>query len=527
MNGSKRHDFASTSYEKSWYAAIMIDDPAMNAVTTPAWVQDATFYQIFPDSFARSSRVSKPGNVQPWHSLPGAHGYKGGDLWGIVEKLDYLYDLGINALYLCPIFQSASNHRYHTHDYYRVDPMLGGDAAFRELLDRAHDRDIHVIIDGVFNHASRGFFQFNDILENGLASAYADWFVIKDPTRPLNAYDARAMAKGKATWPTNYRCWWDLPALPEFNTDNPEVRQFLWDVAAHWVEFGIDGWRLDVPECIDDPPFWQEFRRRVKQVNPEAYIVGEIWHPAAEWLAGDRFDAVMNYVFNRAAQCFFGGPDLDTNAEPGGFTLEPIQARAFARRIEQMVNLYDWQITLAQLNLLGSHDTPRILSILGENKARLDLCVLFQMTMPGAPCIYYGDEIGMSSVPIKGHESRATMSWDDRSDWNLDLRQRFKEYIALRKAHPALRRGKFATLYASDTHQVYAFLRHVEQETIAVILNNSERPYPVHVPVRDKLLDDVRLEDLLGSGTYRVHRGHITGGTMTAHTGIVLRVIHQ
>ncbi len=492
-------------------------------IRTPEWVKDAVFYQIFPDTFAQSQRVLKPGGLLPWDALPGPHGYKGGDLLGVVERLDYLSDLGINAIYFCPVFQSASNHRYHTYDYHQVDPMLGGNAALRELLDRAHERGIRIVLDGVFNHASRGFFQFNDILENGLRSAYVDWFEIKDKSKPLNPYNARAAARGQRVWKTNYRCWWNLPPLPEFNTDNPKVRRFLWDVAARWIEFGIDGWRLDVPEDIDDEPFWQEFRRQVKAVNPEAYLVGEIWHPAAEWLRGDRFDAVMNYVFNRAAQCFFGGADLDVHAQPGGYRLKPIQAKTFAKRVREMLSLYDWQITLAQLNLLGSHDTPRILSILGDNKDSLKLAVLFQMTMPGAPCVYYGDEVGMRSVPVVGHEGRATMSWDE-STWDMDLRDTFKKYIALRHAHPALRRGELIELYASNRHEVYAFARQLEAETVVVVLNNGIAPYRLRVPVNGRWPDGAVLGDLLGDQVCVIQQGYLVGRTMPPRSGLVLEI---
>lgn len=493
----------------------------MSKVVTPGWVKDAVFYQIFPDTFARSERVNKPANLEPWNAPPSSHGYKGGDLLGIADHLDYLLDLGINALYLCPIFQSASNHRYHTHDYYRVDPMLGGDAAFRELLDWAHARGVRVVIDGVFNHASRGFFQFHDILENGLQSAYVDWFTIRDRSKPLNPYDAKAIAKGESKWDTNYQCWWDLPALPEFNTDNAQVRQFLWDVAAHWAAFGIDGWRLDVPGCIDDPPFWQEFRRRVKSVNPDAYLVGEIWGPAPEWLAGGRFDAAMNYVFSRACLCFFGGPRLDTTVRPGGFELAPIKARGFARRVNEMMALYDWQVIQAQLNLLGSHDMPRVLSILGNDKASFRLATLAQMTFPGAPCIYYGDEVGMTSVPVNGHESRATMSWDEQ-EWDLDLRNSVKQYIALRKALPALRRGTFTFLCASNRRNVYAFLRRLGDETVVVILNNAQEAYRVRVPTHGQIPDGMQLEDQLGGGRYAVQEGEIVGATLSPRSGLVL-----
>lgn len=493
----------------------------MNRVVIPDWVKDAVFYQIFPDTFARSPRVPKPGNLQPWDALPSTHGYKGGDLLGVVEHLDYLTDLGINAIYFCPIFQSASNHRYHTHDYYRVDPMLGGDPAFRELLDGAHRRGIRVVVDGVFNHASRGFFQFNDILENGLGSAYADWFVIRDRGQPLNPYDVKAIAEGKATWDTNYQCWWNLPALPEFNTGNSEVREFLWGVSTYWIEQGIDGWRLDVPEDIDDPSFWREFRRRVKASDPDAYLVGEIWHPAQDWLAGDRFDATMNYTFNRACQCFFGGNNLDTSVKPGGFTLSPIQAEEFAARVDEMLSMYDWQVTQAQLNLLGSHDTPRILSVLGSDVERLKLAILCQMTLPGAPCVYYGDEVGMTSVPVAGLEGRASMSWDE-ADWNLDLRDTVRRYIALRRAHPVLRRGRHLSLYASDSANVYAYMRRLGDETMIVILNNSNTFYEVHVPTNGELCDGARFDDQLGNGSYAVRAGYLVGPRMSPRSGLVL-----
>jgi len=199
-------------------------------ISTPDWVTDAIFYQIFPDRFAKSPRVAKPDNLEAWDAKPTMSGFKGGDLLGVVDHLDYLQDLGISAIYFTPIFQSTANHRYHTHDYYRVDPILGGDVAFKELLDAAHARDIRVVIDGVFNHASRGFYQFNHLLENGAASPYVDWFHIKG--FPLRAYEGK---------PLNYEAWWGIPALPKLNTGNPAVREFIFEVAEYWIRQGVDG----------------------------------------------------------------------------------------------------------------------------------------------------------------------------------------------------------------------------------------------------------------------------------------------
>ncbi|HEY3342313.1 MAG TPA: alpha-amylase family glycosyl hydrolase, partial [Anaerolineae bacterium] len=190
----------------------------------PAWVKDTIFYQIFPDRFAKSTRVAKPTNLEPWDTRPSVYGFKGGDLLGVVEHLDYLHELGITAIYFTPIFQSTANHRYHTHDYYRVDPVLGGDTALHELIHAAHARNIRIIIDGVFNHASRGFYQFNHILENGAASPYIDWFSIKG--FPLHAYEGK---------PVNYEAWWGIPALPKLNTALPAVREFIFDVAEYWI----------------------------------------------------------------------------------------------------------------------------------------------------------------------------------------------------------------------------------------------------------------------------------------------------
>ena len=182
----------------------------------PAWVADAIFYQIFPDRFAKSDRVEKPSNLESWDEPPTTFGYKGGDLLGIIEHLDHIEDLGANALYLNPVFASASNHRYHTWDYLRIDPMLGGDDAFDELMEECHKRGLRVVLDGVFNHCGRGFLQFSDLLENGPSSAWIDWFVVDD--WPLHAYDGKK---------PGYQAWWGNAALPKFNTDNPQVAEYL------------------------------------------------------------------------------------------------------------------------------------------------------------------------------------------------------------------------------------------------------------------------------------------------------------
>jgi cyclomaltodextrinase len=464
---------------------------------TPDWVRDAIFYQIFPDRFARSETVLKPTHLEAWGATPTSHGYQGGDLVGVAERLDYLVDLGINSLYFTPIFQSASNHRYHTHDYEKVDPMLGGTPALRRLLDEAHERGVRVVLDGVFNHASRGFFQFHDILENGVHSAYLDWFSIHG--HPLNAYDSEKTL--------GYKAWWNLPALPKFNTDTMAVREFLWGIGRGWIDFGIDGWRLDVANEIDDDPFWREFRSRVKAGNPDAYIVGEVWSEARRWLRGDMWDAVMNYLFTRACVAFFIGErvDRDELAKTSFRTLDPTDATDFRAAIGRVLDLYHPNVNAVQMNLLGSHDLPRFLSLARGDVSALRLATLFQMTYSGAPSVYYGDEIGM----IGGHDpfNRGAFRWDLPETWDTDLLRDFRRFIALRKQRPALRRGSFAFLLAEDG--VIAHARQFKDETIIVAINTATGPRRVDLPAATLLDDGAGLDEVWSRDVARVEAGMI------------------
>ena len=481
----------------------------MKPISTPEWVSNAIFYQIFPDRFAQSKRVPKPSHLEPWDAPPTRHGFKGGDLRGIAERLDYLVDLGVTAIYLNPIFQSTANHRYHTHDYYRVDPILGGNRALRYLLDRAHQRDIRVILDGVFNHASRGFFQFNHILENGPASPYVDWFIIKDyPLRPYHA------PKGKH----GYEAWWNLPALPKLDVSTQAVREFLWDVATHWIEFGADGWRLDVPQEIEDDSFWQEFRQRVKAVNPDAYIIGEIWDDAGHWLQGDQFDAVMNYPVTRACLGFFIGNSLSAEeALPIGYSqVETLDAKAFSREIERILELYPREVTEVQFNLLSSHDTPRFKTLAHSDDSAYRLALLFQMTYPGAPSIYYGEEIGMEGR--HDPDCRRGFAWDEEQ-WDVELRAFVKRCIALRKAHPALRRGDFAWLLAED--DVLAYVRWLDEEAVLIGLNKSRKPVTVDLPVGDILEEGVQVREAWNGTIKQVHEGKVQAVSIPARSGTV------
>ena len=459
----------------------------------PSWVRDAIFYQIFPDRFARSERLKKPGNLEPWDAPPSIHGYKGGDLLGVEERLDWLTDLGVTALYFNPVFQSASNHRYHTHDYFQVDPLLGGDPAFDELVTACKERGLRMVLDGVFNHASRGFFQFNDVLENGSHSPWIDWFHIHG--WPLRAYDP--------AHPANYSAWWGLHALPKLNTENPDVREFIMGVAEHWLHKGIDGWRLDVPQEITTPGFWEEFRRRAKSVNPDAYLVGEIWQDARSWIArGDRFDGTMNYLLTGATIAFAAGRRVVDHVVDGiTYEVRPAKdAGAYADAIDHLLRLYPDATQQANLNLLGSHDTPRLLTVAGGDRDSVVLAALLMFTFPGAPCIYYGDEVGMQGE--RDPACRGAFPWQDPGRWDGRILSAYRTLIALRTAHPSLRHGEYRRVWPEPgaAGMLYAFTRRTGEDAVLVAVNAGDDQAAVKLPGGVQVDDGLQV---WGEGTLR------------------------
>jgi neopullulanase len=475
-------------------------DPATTRSWTPAWVRDAVFYQIFPDRFATSPRVAKPGPLEPWDSPPTVRGFKGGDLLGIAEHLDHIQALGANAIYLNPIFASASNHRYHTYDYRKVDPILGGDDALRELIDACHGRGMKIVLDGVFNHASRGFWPFHHVLEVGKASPYRDWFFFNDEDleadRPLRPYpshevvvDVGSMTEEQMSGRESmrrfgYQAWWGLPALPKLNTANPDVRAYLLDVAEYWLRFGADGWRLDVPEEIPDD-FWHAFRARVKAVDPDAYIVAEIWHEKPQDLRGDMYDALMNYPLGSAIASFVGAGRLDRRVLDQHFAITNAvrddDGPAFADRLSRALTAYAHDVTQVQLNLIDSHDTPRFLSMVHGDKSALRLATLIQMTVPGAPTIYYGNEIGMTGEMDPAN--RGAFPWDQPETWDRDLLAYISGATALRHQHPVLRHGSFETITAQG--QAIAYRRRLGADEAVIVVNCGSEPNLLYLNVGD------------------------------------------
>jgi cyclomaltodextrinase / maltogenic alpha-amylase / neopullulanase len=451
-------------------------------IQTPTWVKHAVFYQIFPDRFTLGQqtrkRLQKTPTWEKWDAPPTLQGYKGGDLWGVIEQLNYLQDLGISAIYFTPIFQSTSNHRYHTHDYYQVDPLLGGNKAFQELLRQAHQRNIKIVLDGVFNHASRGFFFFNDILENGPHSPWLDWFKIQG--WPLSAYNGGL--------PANYEGWVGNRALPVFNHANPDVREYIMEIAEYWIKEGIDGWRLDVPFEITVPGFWQEFRDRVKAINPEAYIVGEIWQEARQWLDGTQFDGVMNYQFTGPTLAFTAGDRILMQyvEVPSYEPYPPLLASEYAAKIQTLLNRYPWEIQLTQLNLLASHDTARLLTITGakegivpeESRTCVELATLLLMTFPGTPSIYYGDEVGL----LGGIDPDSRRGFPPEVQWDRDLFNYHRALIVIRNSSLALQIGAYILLYAQGNIYIFARTLDTEQMIIAVNVGTSPEQVVFNVP---------------------------------------------
>lgn len=435
----------------------------------PAWTRDAVVYNIFPDSFAAGKRLA-PNGAPPC---------RGGTVRGVTENLDYIASLGFNCIYLNPIFAARSYHRYDTLDYYRIDPHMGAEDDLRDLVRRAHALGIRVILDGVFNHVSSDHPFFRDVLEKGRASRYYSCFYALPET-------PRLPAAGELP---GYTCFSYVADMPKTNTADPFLRQYFCDVGAYWVrKFDVDGWRLDVANELDDG-FLRAFRASVKAAKSDALIVGEVWENAAHYLGGDMLDSAMNYDFRRYCRRFFAEQTVD--------------AETFDTNVSTLLLRYNENALFAQLNLLDSHDVSRFLSLCGGKTERMELAVLLQMTFPGMPCVFYGDEKGLrgESEP----EYRRPMEWDASSP----LEEVYRRMIALRKTHPALRYGSFHTELACGG--VYRYSRVWNGTKITVAMNLGAEP--VKAEKRGTLLlKKGENRDIIGAWEYEVWEEQNDGG---------------
>lgn len=512
-----------------------------DSFNTPDWVQDAVFYQVFPDRFYNGNPDNDPElietyknkeerykNIVPeWHQgikeseshqidtdnftdldpslhpKSGWHIFYGGDLQGVEQKFDYIKELGINAIYFNPIFEATANHRYNTAAYGKIDDNLAvkgdfeaSEEYFKEFIKKAHQNGIKIVLDAVFNHSGFEFFAFEDVVERGEESEYSDWFYVENyPVTTL--YEQRTENKDP-----NYQGWAGYGNHPVLNLDNPEVKDYIYQITEKWLDpdgdgdpsDGIDGWRLDVANDVKarHPEFWQEWRSFVKEINPDAYITGEIWDNAADYLQGDEFDAVMNYRFREAVLAFI--------AE------ERINAQDFINRINEPNLDYPAQAVFSLQNLIDSHDTERFLYSSDGNKEKLKMAAALQFTYPGAPMVYYGTEVGLSGA--SDPDTRRTMIWAERPNGNRpdqDLYQYYSKLAKIRKENKVLRTAgvEFETIESEPN--VVVVKRKDKNGEIYTVLNAAQTAKEINLKLENK----DQILDLLTGKEYQSNSGEL------------------
>lgn len=412
-----------------------------DAVNAPDWIESRVWYQIFPERFCNGNPGNDPKETEPWGSEPTRDNYMGGDLQGIIDKLDYLSRLGINALYLNPLFTATSNHKYDSVNYFEIDPQFGTMQDLRELVTKCHERDIKVVLDLVINHC--GFYHpyFQDVVEKGEGSAYKEWFYVNryPVERSEDDYDS-----------VGYYQW-----MPKLRTSNPDVQQYIYDIVSFWQkEAGIDGWRIDVADEVEIS-FLRELKSCVKKLNPNAIIIAEIWDDAKRLMMSGGVDSVMNYEFRTILFDYC----LDCS----------ITLQQFHARLVRLAHRYSLKELHQMFNLLGSHDTERILTRCGGDMDKLYQIMAIQFVFPGNPTVYYGDESGMTGANDPG--CRGSMAWE-RLPEGSELFAYTQAWISRKKESPLLQSGSVELRYREGA-DCYVIRRFVEAEEIVLFCNFS------------------------------------------------------
>lgn len=398
---------------------------------TVDWMKSAVFYQIFVDRFYRGSQEKDDSYINmEWGDKPTPKSFAGGDIRGIIKKLDYIRGLGVNTIYLTPIFTSVSNHKYDISDYKQVDPQFGSNRDLKELVEEIHSRGMHIVLDAVFNHCSSQMMQFQDVAEKGKASPYYDWFLI----------DGEYPQPHKL----NYECFGACEYMPKLNSSNEKVREFLLDIGCFWIEeYDIDGWRLDVSDEVSHD-FWRIFRKEIKKRKKDCVIIGENWHDAYPFLMGDQYDSIMNYAFTKASLDYFASGVFD--------------AGEFAEKLNQILMRNKTQVNRMMMNLLDSHDTHRFYTEVGKDRNKLLAAIAVMTVFTGAPCIYYGTEICTEG----GYDpdSRRTFDWE-KAGREQEFQKKIKEILLLKSNRP-LQDGEISI---TAVNGVLRLLRETVQET--------------------------------------------------------------
>ena len=560
---------------------ITVYDPNFQ---TPAWLQNANVYHIMPDRFRNgdqtndycragattgcpvyygsqqaftynqwNTQICDPRNQNSGCYNEFSNQFYGGDLRGVQNELDYIQSLGIDTIYMNPIFSARSYHRYDTDNYLHIDPALGGDSAFTSLATETNRRGMQLILDGVFNHASSDGMYFDRYDRYGgsdpnigaclsLGSQWRTWFNFTDNNVPCQTAD--------------YIGWFGLDSLPTFNHTIGGVKDFFYrapgNVTQHWYSQGASGWRFDVADDGNFPhAWWVDYRTYAKSYNGNGPLIGEIWPNASQWLAGDQMDAVMNYRFRKNITGFVRNAEWHDDNNNGTNDIPGLTPSQFDNAIRAVRDDYPPQATAAMLNLLDSHDVNRALYVmteLGDNglvqaKQRLELAALFQFTYIGAPMVYYGDEVAVNSPslassnngPIGDPYTRPPYPWLDQpgdptiyGPPDTSVEGYYKTLAHLRKQYPALRNGYFVTLLTGDTQQpntapnTYAFARVLNgSQTAVVALNNGSASNAASIPVGGLFSDGTQLQDAISNATYSVSGGNVAI-TLAADTGVVL-----
>lgn len=432
------------------------------------WLQESVVYQIFPDRFCNGdSSIDIEGTSEWGKGRVHRRSIYGGDIRGIITKLNYLDDLGVNLIYLTPIFKSTTNHKYNTQDYFDIDPQFGTLNEAKELVEKAHNLGMKVVFDAVFNHSGSDFFAFEDLIENQQKSKYKDWYFI----------DSWPVTKSKNKYYTFAN---GCDNMPKLNTNNKDVRDYLLSVGEFWIkEVGIDGWRLDVCDEVGHE-FWRAFRKRIKSTKKDAIIIGEIMHEANAFLKGDQLDGIMNYPFKNAIIDFFAK----------GI----ISGREFLDTMAENRALYMDSITKQMWNLLGSHDTKRIYTECDGNIDRIKLSIAYQFLYIGVPYIYYGDEIGLSGGDDPNN--RKCMNWNKNTQ-NKEIFDFYRDIINIRKENKVFIYGTFEEVYCENN--IIAFKRVLNNEETLIIFNNNENESIVRLNLKSKGVNLITkiIEDLL------------------------------